>query len=57
MMAHTSPITYSTPFLVRSTLKVLCGCGVRYADITEAEEHASRTGHTLVISGEVRAEK
>ena len=39
------------------TLKVHCGCGLSLVSIGEGVQHAESTGHTLHITGEIRAQK
>lgn len=39
---------------VRIRLAVSCGCGVMYATLPEGAKHASETGHTMDVRGELR---
>lgn len=48
-----TPHRYSDPAV---RVKVNCGCGFFSTSLTDAAGHAKSLGHTLTISGEVRAQ-
>jgi hypothetical protein len=37
-----------------TVVKVNCGCGARFDNVSDGEAHAMATGHTLHIAGEIR---
>ena len=41
-------------FTHQTTLRVHCGCGVRFESVFDGQAHATATGHTLHIHGEIR---
>lgn len=47
----------NTAFPVKAQLHVNCGCGERYDDVALGIAHAETTGHTLHITGEIRAQR
>lgn len=42
---------------VSTRLKVNCGCGASFNTLSDGEDHSSLRGHTLTITGEIRAER
>lgn len=37
-----------------STVKYTCGCGFKSESRNKAEEHVTATGHSVIVSGELR---
>lgn len=53
-----NPYSYTPSSLpTKARLNVYCGCGEVFHNIVDGEFHASTTGHTLHVTGEIRPPK
>lgn len=50
-----SKYTFTYPY--KTNLRIHCGCGEHFTQVVDAEYHAHSTGHTLQITGEIRAQR
>lgn len=52
-----APLRYFGNVVVKTLVRIHCGCGFHTEVLGDAAKHAREFGHTLHITGEVRAQK